>query len=313
MWVGPRRLKYLIIKDQKYTFAFGAMIGVLLAVIVHVLNQNPLYMDSIWPAQGNSIGTDVDLTYANAVYDFLYEGWLKSKGLISCPLDPDQLRYTNQTSFFTQSCGRVVAKTKLQAFDRDKEHIDPRTEQSFLYDKVDVTCLVMAKKDGMKATAIRDTWGQHCNSLKFISANRLSMHDAKANSSILATNPATIEIVKATSEFGLLCKSLRQLWQSRKDKLMWIVVGVEDLFMVVENLRFFVAQKDHKEAHYLGHAMKFWNVVYNWADAGYVLSRGTLDRFVSKFGSDADCEAGGKYWKNSDWYEQFPFSICRVQ
>ena len=128
------------------------------------------------------------------------------------------------------------------------------------------------------------------------------MHDSRANSSILATNPANIELVKASSEFGLLCKSLRQLYILRKDELMWIMIGVEDLFMVLENLRFFVAPKNFKDTHYLGHAMKFWNVIYNWADAGYVLSRGTLDSFVAKFATDEACESGGKYWKNSDWY-----------
>lgn len=302
MWAGRRRIKYLIIKEQKYTFAFGTLIGAFLAVIVHVVNQNPLYMDAIWPTQISTSENLSHLTYENAAYDFLYETWLSKLNFQSCPVDPDLLRYSNMTTFVSQNCGQVEAKTDNQAFDRDKLHIDPRTEQFFLYENIDVACLVITKKDGMKATAIKDTWGQHCNSLKFVSSKRLSMHDSKAKSSILATNPATVEMVKASSEFGLLCKSLRQLYISRKDKLMWIVIGVEDLFMVLENLRFFVAPKNYKDTHYLGHAMKFWNVIYNWADAGYVLSRGTLDLFIEKFATDDACESGGKYWKNSDWY-----------
>ena len=49
--------------------------------------------------------------------------------------------------------------------------------------------------------------------------------------------------------------------------------------------------------------MKFWNVIYNWADAGYVLSAGTFSRLMEeKFPNDETCEKGGQYWKNSDWY-----------
>ena len=48
--------------------------------------------------------------------------------------------------------------------------------------------------------------------------------------------------------------------------------------------------------------MKFWNVIYNWADAGYVLSEGTFTRLMEKFPNDESCEKGGQHWKNSDWY-----------
>jgi hypothetical protein len=41
--------------------------------------------------------------------------------------------------------------------------------------------------------------------------------------------------------------------------------------------------------------MKFWNSVYNWADAGYAISWPTLKRFVdTKFLDAAACEAGGQ-------------------
>ena len=69
--------------------------------------------------------------------------------------------------------------------------------------------------------------------------------------------------------------------------------------------------------------MKFWNVVYNWADAGYVLSKGkplhkskktadkkpqicfhlgTMNALMNMFPSDKDCDHAGRNWKNSDWY-----------
>ena len=114
MWLARRRrIKYLIIKDQKYTFTFGTLIGASLAVIVHVLNQNPLYIDAIWPAHMSFNGENSShLTYANAAYDFLYETWLSRLNFQSCPVDPDLLRYSNMTTFVSQTCGQVEANTK---------------------------------------------------------------------------------------------------------------------------------------------------------------------------------------------------------
>ena len=47
--------------------------------------------------------------------------------------------------------------------------------------------------------------------------------------------------------------------------------------------RYYVAGLDEKVPHYLGHAMKFWNAVYNWGDAGYAINRATLHRLFTKF------------------------------
>ncbi len=47
---------------------------------------------------------------------------------------------------------------------------------------------------------------------------------------------------------------------------------------------------------------RFWGQEYNWGDAGYALSRGTLDLLARKFPDKASCEAGGRFWRNGDWY-----------
>ena len=90
--------------------------------------------------------------------------------------------------------------------------------------------------------------------------------------------------------------------RKKNSEVQWILVAGEETFAIPENLRFYVAAKNSSDFHYLGHAMKFWNVIYNWADAGYVISKGTLDKMMQKFDSDEACDKGGQYWKNSDWY-----------
>ena len=43
--------------------------------------------------------------------------------------------------------------------------------------------------------------------------------------------------------------------------------------------------------------------VYNWGDAGYVLSRGAIDRLLDeKFPTAESCGDGGRFWKNGDWH-----------
>ena len=60
-----RRLKYLILHDARYTFAFGAILGVILAFIVHLIKSNPPFLESVWPAQIHSKSKE-DLTYDDA-------------------------------------------------------------------------------------------------------------------------------------------------------------------------------------------------------------------------------------------------------
>ena len=80
----------------------------------------------------------------------------------------------------------------------------------------------------------------------------------------------------------------------KNSEVQWILVAAEETFAIPENLRFYVAAKNSSDFHYLGHAMKFWNVIYNWADAGYVLSKGTLDKMMQKFDSDEACDKGAQ-------------------
>lgn len=217
MWIGQRRLKYLLLKDQRCTFVFGSILGAFLAVIFHTVKSNPPFSASIWQT---TVDQDL-LSYDNALYDFAYEKWLQNVHWgKSCPIDPDILRYTNETTFqATEKCksSLQVPESSMQGFVRDISKFDPRTEAHFLKDKVNVACLILTT-DVMKATAIRDTWGGNCNSLMLVSHKKLEIDPkikASNTTSSLVRNPAEIEHVPAASEFGLLCRSLRKLWTQR--------------------------------------------------------------------------------------------------
>uniref|UniRef100_A0A1B6KVR8 Sulfotransferase domain-containing protein n=1 Tax=Graphocephala atropunctata TaxID=36148 RepID=A0A1B6KVR8_9HEMI len=46
----------------------------------------------------------------------------------------------------------------------------------------------------------------------------------------------------------------------------------------------------------------FWNEYYNIAQAGYVLSKGSIKTLIERFPSSESCLISGKYWKNDDFY-----------
>ena len=140
-WPRKRRIKHLILTNRKYTFIFGAILGAFLAVILHIIQSiSPLmFIESIWPASDKLVQKNSDvLNYENSKnYDFAYEKWLQENyKLKSCALNPDILRYTNQTEF--EKCGKVgkSEESELENFIRDSDYFDPRTEAKFLYTKV---------------------------------------------------------------------------------------------------------------------------------------------------------------------------------
>lgn len=138
------------------------------------------------------------------------------------------------------------------------------------------------------AVTINDTYGKHCNHLRLF-------HQTYENKDF------PVAKIKTKSAFGLLCKSLLSIDEEKLD-FDWIMIATEDTFVIPENLRYFVAPMNSSIPYYLGHAMRFWSQVYNWRDAGYALSKGTIQALKTKFPNQQSCESGGKYWKMDDWY-----------
>ena len=242
--------------SQHHLFLFSFSIGVLFAVTVHLYNI-------IWNQE------EVNLPLGK--YDWAYERWLYGQGMVSRHRDPDVGRY----------------KDRFRNESVFEDRIDPLTEAGYLYDKVNVHCLVLPSSID-SAKSIKNTWGEHCNKLSFFSEK-------------LEDESATIKKLPSKSSFGLLCKSFHEILKNDED-FDWILVTTDDTYAIPENLRYFVAPFNSSQSYYLGHAMKFWSQVYNWASAGYTLSRSAVELLRDKFSTGDKCDAGGKYWKNGDWY-----------
>ena len=246
-----------VFSSQRNLFIFSFIVGALFAVSVHQYRSSPDHYDDSVPV---------------AQYDWAYERWLIKQGLINEDRDPDAGRYK----------GRLKNESSFE------NRIDPATEAFFLYQQVNVHCLVLPSSAD-SARSISKTWGHHCNKLSFFS-------DKLQDDAVLS-----IKKMSAKSSFCLLCKSLREIL-IHDPQFSWILVTTDDTYALPENLRYFVAPLNSSLPHYLGHAMKFWAQLYNWGEAGYTLSRGAVELLINKFESEEKCDAGGKYWKNGDWY-----------
>jgi hypothetical protein len=161
------------------------------------------------------------------------------------------------------------------------------SEALYLYNVVHVHCVVFVKKT-KNALAIKNTWAKHCNEIVFFG--------------LKSTSVISLTVLKPKSSWQYLCDAVRHLWQNNKANLHWALFVPDDVFVIPENLRYYVASLDYNEPHYLGDAVTFWSNVYNVGEAGYVLSKGVIYALQMKFNSSELCRKSGKYWRNEDFY-----------
>ena len=251
-----RRFWRLFLTDQKVTFGVAFIIGVLMAIVLHIHETNKQLAVSKSRVETRP-------------YDFAYEKWLqRSRGLEKFRFDPDSHRYNT-------------------SHNEEETSLHPDSEAFYLAQNVRVACFVFPENFA-SAIAVRDTWGQHCNKIYLLSSK-------------LENDTIPIEKVNARSSFDLLCKSFHRIREDVQD-FDWYFTATDNTFALIENLRYFVAPKNASANYYLGHAMQFWGELYNWGDAGYVLSRGTVETLLKEFDTDEKCKKGGRFWKNGDWY-----------
>jgi len=75
---------------------------------------------------------------------------------------------------------------------------------------------------------------------------------------------------------------LRYVYEHYFNDFDWFIKADDDTYVIIENLRNFVSNYDSGSAIYFGSKFKLNEVTYMSGGAGYVLSRGTLRRFVQQ-------------------------------
>lgn len=131
-----------------------------------------------------------------------------------------------------------------------------------------------------KATAVNNTWGRLCDILLFMT----SEHHPR-----LPT--VKLEIIGPESRAQLWSKNV-QAWQHLYhhylDKADWFVRGDDDSFLVLENLRRFLATQDPNEARYFGRKMLHFGVDKNSFYPGtcIIKSRATVRKLGAAVAAD---------------------------
>lgn len=150
-----------------------------------------------------------------------------------------------------------------------------------LSQKTRVLCWVMTQPKTLrtKAQAVKDTWGKRCNKLVFMSS--------KANKDFPVVG---LNVPEGRKNLWL---KTRAAWRYIYDHYFydadWFLKADDDSFVVLENLRYFLAQHNTSHNHYFGRHFRPYGG-YNSGGAGYVFSKQTLVTFNQALRDPSVCK-----------------------
>ncbi|GAB6030692.1 hypothetical protein CHUAL_007545 [Chamberlinius hualienensis] len=156
-------------------------------------------------------------------------------------------------------------------------------------DKIRIACWVMTQpKNQDKALTVRATWGKRCDILYFVSTVPVKIPPYD-NITKWETDPPLVTAIFDGKEsrsilWGKTKTGFQYAYDNYFDQADWFVKADDDTFLVLENLRLLLLDKDPASPVYYG--CNFKVIVkpdgYMSGGAGYVLSKEALKRFVEK-------------------------------
>ncbi|KAJ8260151.1 hypothetical protein GJAV_G00177660 [Gymnothorax javanicus] len=145
-----------------------------------------------------------------------------------------------------------------------------------LYKKVRVLCWVMTGPSNLekKARHVKATWTRHCNVVLFMS----SVEDPNFPTVGLGTKEGRDQLYWKT------IRAFQYALEKHGHEADWFLKADDDTFVVLENLRWLLANYTPEEPIYFGRRFRpFVKQGYMSGGAGYVLSKEALRRFVEAF------------------------------
>lgn len=145
-----------------------------------------------------------------------------------------------------------------------------------LYKKVRILCWVMTGPNNLekKARHVKYTWSRHCNIVVFMS----SVDDPDFPTVGLGTKEGRDQLYWKT------IRAFHYAYEHHADEADWFLKADDDTYVVVDNLRWVLANHTPDEPIYFGRRFKpYAKQGYMSGGAGYVLSKEALRRFVEGF------------------------------
>lgn len=145
-----------------------------------------------------------------------------------------------------------------------------------LYKKVRVLCWVMTGPNNLetKARHVKNTWTRHCNIVVFMS----SVEDPDFPTVGLGTKEGRDQLYWKT------IRAFHYAYEHHIDEADWFLKADDDTYVIVDNLRWVLANHTPDEPIYFGRRFKpYTKQGYMSGGAGYILSKEALRRFVEGF------------------------------
>ncbi|KAJ8373155.1 hypothetical protein AAFF_G00270610 [Aldrovandia affinis] len=183
---------------------------------------------------------------------------------------------TDWRTAFLSNYLNVTSKAAIMP--RHSHPDEDRGQAVALSKKVRILCWVMTAPNNLQSRAqhTRNTWTRHCDTVLFMS-------------SVADPDFPTVGLNVTEGRDQLYWKTIRAFQYIHRHHLHradWFLKADDDTFVVLENLRFLLANHDRDEPVYFGRRFHpFVRQGYMSGGAGYVLSREALRRFVDAFGA----------------------------
>ncbi|KAG7238263.1 hypothetical protein INR49_030974 [Caranx melampygus] len=253
------------------------------------------------------------------LYVFLRQLWFERtvwaqqpSGLLSSLHDDQQQQQQQQRQQQLEEDRKVWKKERSALF--NLKHPHHRGEDSRmaddLYKKVRILCWVMTGPSNLdkKARHVKTTWSRHCNIVIFMS----SVEDPDFPTVGLGTKEGRDQLYWKT------IRAFHYAYEHHSHEADWFLKADDDTYVVVDNLRWVLANHTPEEPIYFGRRFKpYARQGYMSGGAGYVLSKEAVRRFVEGFKSkqcthttSVEDLAMGSAWRRWGWWPETPETLC---
>ncbi|XP_043913267.1 C1GALT1-specific chaperone 1-like isoform X2 [Protopterus annectens] len=144
----------------------------------------------------------------------------------------------------------------------------PIHKQTELRQRVRVYCIIfVTPKELEQWAAVEQTWSKHCDKAEFYSSE-----DVKAFKTIN---------LETADKWKMILRACMLAYQNYINEYNWFLIVNHNTFVIIENLKYFLFDKNPEHPYYIGKSLKHGSDNYIDSRGGIVLSKEALRRFIT--------------------------------